>query len=249
MAIALVQSATQVNVSASSATSLTIVINGVVAGNALVAYGSIFDGNNTWTISSIADAGNTWATLEAAAQFNATQRSRASLAYAVNVTGGARTITWTLAGTSGAGGRFYVLGVSEFSGVASASPLDDSATNANIAAGTDANAGGTGFTTTAAGSLITGTANPVSALTNMAFVSPTSWTNTYRQNDANTFAGMDAGYWLPGATQTDYTAQWSHANTVSPEESAAIVIALLAATPLAGTLGQWDPELRIAAWF
>ena len=228
MPIAFVQAATQVNIAASSATALTITLSGVAAGNCLVLFGSIFDGNTTWTISSVTDGGDAFTTYQAtaAATGSSGNRSRAVVSVAPNVAGGNVTVSVNLAGTSGAAGRYYVLGLCEFSGVALSAPEDVSATSSeiNIGTTTDCSAGGTGFTTVAT-SLIVGTANPASTDTTMNLASPASWTNRYRQNDSFQFNGHDSGSWLPGAAQTNYTSQWAHDNTAG-EFGAAVAVAL-----------------------
>jgi hypothetical protein len=62
----------------------------------------------------------------------------------------------------------------------------------------------------------------------VAWSSPASWTNRYRFSDWNTSQVMDAGTWLPGSTQTSYSAQWAHDN-VSGARAGAVVVALKAA--------------------
>lgn len=225
MAIALVQTATQVNVAGSSTTAPTIAINGVTGGNAIVPLASIWDNNTTWTLTNTTDGGNTYTTRQALAD-NGSSEGKAVVAHAVNVTGGNRTVAFNLAGTSGAGGRYYVLGCLEFSGVATSAAEDDFAVNENIdTSATDISAGGTGFTTTDAGDVIVGSACDNCSDTTLNFASPTSWTNRYRQNDSNTYIGHDSGYWLPAATQTNYTAQWTHDNNVL-NIGAGVVVAL-----------------------
>jgi hypothetical protein len=236
MAIAAVQSATQVNVAGSSTTAPSITITGTAGGNALVAYASIFDGNTTWTLTSTTDGANTFTT-RAGVGVDTGESVRAVASHAVNITGGDRTVAFNLSGTSGAGGRYYVLGCTEFSGVATSAAEDTFDANDTINLGTtDANAGP--ITTTDAGALITGAISNGYNDTTINNASPTSWTNTYRQDNGLSFVGMDAGYWLPGATQTTYTAQWSHDNTAG-DIGAGVVVALLPAG------GAADPEGRL----
>jgi hypothetical protein len=145
------------------------------------------------------------------------------VAYAVNVTGGNRTIAVNLSGTSAGFNRYYSMGAMEFSGVATSAAEDtfDSNNDINTAGGTDISAGP--ITTTDAGDVLIGTAADTSTSTNLNFGSPTSWTNVYRQNDSSTYMGFDSGYWIPGSIQTTYTAQWSHDNNALDEGSGTIV--------------------------
>jgi hypothetical protein len=254
VAIALVQQATQVNVAASSTTAPSITLAGVTAGNCLVLVANLYDADPDWTISSIADGGDTFTQYVASGLFNSTDLSRAIVAVAPNIaSSGSKTVTVTMAGTSAGANRYYVFGLYEFSGVHLTTPVDDSATNSNINIGTttDVSAGGSGFTTTDAGDMIVGLGYPVSDDATLNLGSPASWTNRYRQNDSLNFTGLDSGTWLPGSIQTNYTAQWSHDNTAG-EEGCAVVIALLpsaAAAPPPATLGQFDPHMRLKAWF
>jgi hypothetical protein len=225
MAIAFVQAATQVDVSGSSTTAPTIAIT-ATGGNAILPVAHIGDfGGTTLSLTNITDGGNTY-TARTAQHTDAFERTIAIAGFAVNVTGGARTVTFNLANTSGGANRYYVLGCLEYSGIDTAAPQDATASTSDIntGGGTDCSAGT--ITTTDAGDLIYGTAGiGGSGDTNINWGSPTSWTNRYRQNDASTYFGMDSGTWLPGSTQTTYTAQWSHDNT-SGEEGCAVVVAL-----------------------
>ena len=229
---ALVQSATQVNVAGSSSTAPSIVINGTVGGNAIVAYASLWDWNTTWTLTDTTDGGNTFTTREGSGTQPADSRSRAVVASAVNITGGDRTVAFNMAGTSGAGNRYYVLGCQEFSGVAPTSPEDTFDVNAEIdITSADVNAGP--VTPTDAADLRVGCASINNATDSaIAFGSPTSWNNSYRQNDGVTYIPMDAGYWLPAAIQTTYTPQWSHDNAAF--FGAGVVVALKPAAAAAG---------------
>jgi hypothetical protein len=181
----------------------------------------------------------------------------------VDITGGDRTVAFNLAGTSGAGNRYYVLGCLEFSGVAIASTEDtfDSNDEIDTSGAVDTSAGP--ITTTATTDVIVGAAINNTNDATLNFASPTSWTNSYRQNASNSFIGHDSGYWLPGSIQTTYTAQWSHDNNASAV-GGGIVVALKAAgsvgvslRPLGGTLPYWmDPEddgrfneLNVKTWW
>jgi hypothetical protein len=231
MAIAHVQNATEVTVAASSTTGPSITITGATGTNALCPTATIGDAADTnFTISSISDGGNTF-TVRSGVATDASQRIYAVGGYAVNITGGDRTVVFNLAGTSAGSNRYYTLGVMEFSGVATSSPEDTFDANDDINTGTtDCNAGP--ITTTDAGDLIFGAAAINSLDTTLNFGSPASWTNVYRENDAASFYGHDSGYWLPGATQTTYTAQWSHDNDAG--DGCAVVVALKPAAGVAG---------------
>lgn len=233
MAIALVQTATQVNVAASSSTTPSITITGTTGGNALTAFCVVYDGNTTFTLTSVTDGGNTWVSRQGNAT-RPTDKVITSVAVAVDITGGDRTVAFNLSGTSGGSNRYYVLGCLEWSGVKTSSAEDTFDINEEIdtSGATDVSAGP--ITTTDAADVLVGLAGFHSVDTNLNLGSPTSWTNSYRQNDGNSYAGMDAGYWLPGAIQTTYTAQWSHDNNVN-DLGVGVVVALLAdATAPAG---------------
>lgn len=228
MAIALVQSATQVDIGASGTTAPSITINGTVAGNALVAYAAIFDANNTFTLTSTTDGGNSFTTRQGEADFNATNGQIGAVAAALAIAGGNRTVAFNLSGTSVNNDRYYTLGCQEWSGVMNASAEDTFDVNTLIDIDTnDVNAGP--ITTTDKNALLVGLASVLSSDTTLNFASPTSWTNSYRQNNpiGAAGAGLDAGYWLPGAIQTTYTAQWTHDNVAAGSfKGAGIVVAL-----------------------
>src|SRR4051812_16672893 len=116
MAIALVTTATQVNVAASSTTAPSIAIT-VTGGNAMTAFGSIYDSNTTWTLDTVTDGGNAF-TLRQGDTGSASGLSKAAVAHAVNVAGGARTVAFNLGGSAAGANRYYVLGCLEWSGVA-----------------------------------------------------------------------------------------------------------------------------------
>lgn len=235
MAIALVGSVTtQVSTGGSSSNAPSITRNSVSAGNCLVAVASIGDAADLdFTITNTTDGTNTYTTRTAVCT-DANQRLYAVVAYALNVAAGNFTVAFNLAGTSAGANRYFNLGLYEFSGVATASAEDTWDANDDIdsSGAVDASAGP--ITTTDAGDLIIGCCAVNAADDVLNFVSPTSWTNAYRQNDSNGFYGMDSGYWLPGATQTTYTAQWSHDNS-SGYESCAVVVALKPAGAGGGT--------------
>lgn len=71
--------------------------------------------------------------------------------------------------------------------------------------------------------LIVGVAGASTPDTNLNWASPTSWTNSHRQNNSAATIGLDAGYWLPGSVQSVYTAQWAHDNPVGPHGAGVIV--------------------------
>lgn len=228
MAIAFVQAATQVQVSGSGTTAPSITLNGTTNANALVLTATIGEDGNSMTISSVTDGGNTFVVRSGK---TSTFSVHAVAAYAVNITGGNRTVAANLAGTSGS--RYYTLGLTEWSGVATSSPEDTFDANDSIDTSVnDANAGP--ITTTDAGDLLMGTCSGNTASTNMNYASPASWTNRFRSNDASAFFGHDSGSWLPGSTQTTYTAQWTHDNAAS-DTASAVVVAL---KPAGGAVGS-----------
>ena len=224
--MALIQSATQVDVAGSSTTAPSIIINGVVGGNAIVGFASIYDGNTTWTLTDTTDGGNTFVTRQGKATHTpAGSAQRAVVAVAVNVTGGNRTVAFNLAGTLGGANRYYSLGCQEWSGVATSSPEDTFDVNEEIdtSGAVDISAGP--ITTTDIGDVLVGATTLISSDPTANFASPASWSNSYRQNDCGAFVGFDAGYWLPGSIQTTYTAQWAHDNNTD-DKGAGVVVAL-----------------------
>lgn len=107
-------------------------------------------GGGTGTVSSVTDsAGNTWTLLSQASDTTNTQGLQ--LAYAMNATAGATTVTATFSGST----SFRRITLAEYSGVATASALDTSAVKNNGVNTTAANDVTVGpITTTAAGDLI-----------------------------------------------------------------------------------------------
>lgn len=222
--MALVQSATQVSTAASSSTAPSITLNGVTAGNCLVAVASIGDSSLTYTISSVTDGTNTY-TVRSGVCTDANQRLYAVVAYALNVSAGNFTVAFNLSGASGGANRYFNLGLYEFSSSPNSLAEDvwDANDDIDSSGATDANAGP--ITTTDAGDLIVGCAALNANDPAATWSSPTSWTNTYRQSDSTGFYGMDSGYWYPGSIQTTYTPQWVHDNG-GGYESCAVVVAL-----------------------
>jgi len=227
MSVALVQTATQVDVAASSTTAPSIVISGTAGGNALTAFASIWDANTTWTLDSTTDGGNTFVTRQGSAtDVPGGAMQHGAVAFSVNITGGDRTVAFNLSGNAAGANRYYTLGCQEWSGVEPVTPEDTFDVNEEIdtSGATDTSAGP--ITTTDAADLIVGCASVISATdANLTLGSPASWVNSYRQNSGSTIVGMDAGYWLPGSIQTTYTAQWSHDNNAN-DRGAGIVVAL-----------------------
>jgi hypothetical protein len=238
MAIAIAQSATQIDISASSSTAPSITLTGVTAGNALVMVAAIFDAaSNTLAISSVTDGADSFTARTGTATTANPDRGVGLVGHAVNVSAGSKTVAANLSGTSGGAARYYALGLLELSGVATSAAEDDFAANSEInITSLDISAGGAGFTTTDPGSIIIGTAATNSADDTLNFASPASWTNRYRQNQGLTVTGFDSGTWLPGSIQTDYTAQWAHDNTASSATGCGIVVALKPGSGQAATV-------------
>jgi hypothetical protein len=227
VAIALVGSAALANINAGTV-SATTVTRAFTAGNCAIAVASIFR-QTTFTVDSVTDgAGNTWNLLTVGTADATGLFQRLAVAYAMNVAAGSATVSFNL---SSSAVTISNTGVSEFSGVATASALDDSATNSEIStAAADVTAGP--IDTTEAGDLIYGAAcvRAVSD-TNVNFGSPTNFTNIYRQNNSATGGqapSLDAAYWLPGAVQTNFSPAWTHDNAAGTE-GIGIVLALKAA--------------------
>jgi len=230
MAISLVQTATQVQVDATSLTSFNITINGTANSNVLTAFYSAYDAL-LFTVSSVSDGGNSWTTRTGTA--SGTDRTSGIISYASNITGGNRTVTIALGNTSPGSNRYITYGAQEWSGVATSSPEDTWDENSEIdITSSDVTAGP--ITTTEADDLLVGIATGNVTVT-MSYGSPTSWTNSYRENDGFSHASYDVSYWLPGATQTTYSPQWSHANQ-SSRKGTAVVVAL---KPISGIPVAW----------
>ena len=230
----LIQTATQVDVAGSGTTSPSIVLTSAVAGNTILAFASFYHTGTTWTYTNTTDGGNTFSSVQASAKKAAdTDRSRAIASVAFNITGGSRTVAFNLSGVSG---TYYVLGCLEWSALNS---VDVSAATSNIDTTTLDISAGT-ITTTNAGDVLIGVASLNTSDATSNFVSPTSWTNSYRQNDSNTYIGMDAGYWVPGSIQTTYTAQWAHDNAAG-DAGGGVVVAL---KPAAGGAAARVPQSR-----
>lgn len=229
-AITLVQSATQVDVAGSTTTAPSISLTGTTAGNYLVLVGHIGDGTDAFTITNTTDGTNTYTTRTAVQTDAGVQRIYAVIAYAKITASGNYTVAVNLAGTSVGTGRYYTLGLQEWSGIEATAPEDTWDPNDNIdsSGAVDASAGP--ITTTNAGDVLIGVAVLNANDPTANFASPASWTNAYRQNDATTYYGSDSAYWLPGSIQTTYTAQWSHDNGVD-YRSAGVVVALKPAPP------------------
>lgn len=225
-----VQSATQVNVSGSAADAFTLSMPSVAGGNALIGSFCMYSSNNTWLWDTVTDGGNTFVIRQAFAGIS--NYARAGVAVALNVTGGSRTVSFNTSG--GSGTHFVVYGCEEISGILSAAAEETWDANDQIdITALNCNAGP--ITTTNAGDLFYGCAGINGTDATMNFASPTSWTNTYRQNNNTTYVGMDAGRWEPGSTQSNYTAQWTH-DTAAGDDGCGVVVAL---KPVAG--GPPDP--------
>ena len=231
MAVALVQAVTVVQVDASSATSFNISVPSAGSGNALTFVSGFWDNNTTWTISGTDDSGNSWTTIPAYCTVGASKAASA-VAYATGITGGTRTVTVSLSGTASGPKRYLTYGCLEFSGVKSSTAEDVQAVSDDFdITSNDVNAGP--VTTTDAGDVFIGAVSSRANDTNMAYGSPASWTNSYRENDNTNHASVDAGYWIPGGIQTTYTAQWSHSNFAS--ECCAAMVALLPAAAVSAS--------------
>jgi len=233
----LVQTVTQVQVDGSSATSFNLTVTSAGNGNTLVWLGAIFDLNETWTTGTFTDTGNTWTTREGEAAKTG-QKTRSYVIWATGITGGTRTLTIPLTGTSGEGGRYVIYGCLEFSGLHTTAAEDTWDQNSNIDYTTnDVTAGP--ITTTDAGDVLVGAASLLSGDPTLNWASPTSWTNSYRENDTSDHENIDAGYWIPGSIQTTYSAQWTHDNT-SGTRGCAVVVALKPAAP-----DQHNPFVKV----
>jgi hypothetical protein len=204
-----------------------VTLTGVTAGSCLVLVGSIYNSSDSYTISGVSDGAAY--TVRSGTHTTFGIRQYSVVAYLLNASSGTHTASITLSGAT-ANQTYAVFGLAEFSGVATSSAEDTWDANDSISiTASDISAGP--ITTTDAGALLIGTAEMIAdSATSLAWASPTSWTNLYRQNDAYTSGtGHDSGYWLPGSTQSNYTAQWSHRN-ITDEQGSGVVVALLPAT-------------------
>lgn len=224
MAVAHVQSATVAQGSGVSSTAPACnTLSSVAAGNCIIVVGTVGDfGGTGLTITSVTDGTNTY-TVRTSVSTDGAQRVYAIVAYAVDVSAGNFTPQVNLGNTSGGSNRYFTLGAMEWSGVAISTPEDtwDAADDFEVS-GADVAAGP--ITTGYAGALIVGACAMAMGSANLAFASPTSWTNRYRENDSNTYYGHDSGTWLPGTVQTSYSPAWSHANASG--EGSAVVVSL-----------------------
>lgn len=220
MAIQYVQKAT-LGESNATTNPNSITLTGVTAGNCLVLMGSIYNSSGIFTISGISDGASY--TVRSGLHSTGGDRQYSVVAYLLNASSGTHTVNVTLADAS-AFGTYAVLGLAEFSGVLTASAEDTWDANDDVLiTSSDLSAGP--ITTTDAGDLLLGCAGFVAdSTTSLAWASPSSWTNLYRQNDGFTSGtGHDSAYWIPGSIQTSYTAQWSHRNITAAEGSAVVV--------------------------
>lgn len=125
------------------ATTIAVTINSVTGGNLLwVAAGCL----DSATSVSVADGGNTWNAGPTLA--NATEPYQIRLFYAMNVTGGNRTVTATF----GSSETYRVIYVQERSGLATTGALEGAGTSLRQTTGTTRNAGN--YTNSAAGDLV-----------------------------------------------------------------------------------------------
>jgi hypothetical protein len=124
-----VQTATQVNLSGSTAEVFTLNMPNVVGGNALIGSFCMWGGNETWAWNTVTDGGNTFVIRQAAADAD-NAMATAGVAVALNVTGGSRTVSFNTSGT--AENNYLVYGCEEISGVLSVAAEETWDANENI---------------------------------------------------------------------------------------------------------------------
>lgn len=233
----LVQSATQVTVSASGATSFSISFAATpTAGNSVILVGAIWHNTITWTITNTTDnQGNpTYTTRTANAQVGSTHIMRALCAHQHQVSAsGTFTVSVNCATVTS---TYYDLGLMEYSGFVSSAQEDVFLANQNIATGTgptDANVGPTS-TTAQANELAVGVACLNASDATVNWGSPASYTNRYRQNNATGTTGLDAATRDLTSAGTQ-TLQWSHDNNAAGDVAGALIVTFKDAADSAGT--------------
>lgn len=209
------------NAGAGGASTVAVTINGVTAGNSLVVLCEWF---GVTTISSITISGESNATVVGSPAVNATGTVSAQTAYLANVTtGGNKTVTLTLSGTSST----FNITVLEIVGANKASFVDASA-NYNSGAGSVANTNST-ITTVAANAALFAS---ISANTGVTPTAGSGFTSVF----AGTFGATE--YKLNAGAAGSQTVAFVHASTgltamamlsVAPDPNSS-------ATPPAGTL-------------
>ena len=234
MTVALVQSATQVNITASNTTAPTITRTGCTAGNHLVGILGLFDDATGWTLGTVTD-GTTTHTVRSATATAGTWRVRACVSYGVISASGDKTLTWNLGSTSAGSNRYGVLGLWEFSGLDNAALEIAWDGNDQVDTNTDdISAGPTSSLSSQSDGLVVGVGLVNEANSNLGFGSPSGFTSTYRQNDANTYLGVDGAYRLGAISAGTLTMQWSHGSIDSGSLGCGVVVVLKSAAVVSG---------------
>lgn len=133
-----------------SATTIAQSFSANVDGGNLIVVAVTWDSTNTTTATCSDNRGNTYA--NATSGNNTTLRQAMRVCYAANVAGGPTTVTVTFSATS----SFRRIAVSEYSGVATISPVDVTKTNNGVGTTAVDNVTSTAATTTVNGDLIYG---------------------------------------------------------------------------------------------
>lgn len=236
-ASAIQQAATMVTIDASAATSFAISFASTpTPGNAVVMVGCIFNGDLDYTITGVTDnqSGNTYTTRSGVATRIA-DRGYAFIAHAPNVNASG-TFTTTVSLTGSSAGVDVVLGLLEISGLATSLMEDQVDSNNDIDVGgtTDVSAGATGATTQN-DEMAIGAATYVGGNAALAWSSPGSYTNRYRENNASAHAGCDVATRNLSTTGTQ-TLQWAHTNSALAEGTGLVVTLKDASGPPVGSL-------------
>jgi len=271
MPVRIKQTATQVLVAGSSSTALSITINGTVTGNCLAAVAGIHDNNDTSFTVSTADGGNTWTTRECTmSSATLVISAHGVVAHAENITGGNRTITFTLTGASAGTFRYYILGCYELENVPSTisgAELFQASNNQILINpvspfdGPFAFVPGITIPQQGFGSpILIGVALGPQLDGAAEFESPPGWVNSYRCDDAGIGCVTDIAHYFPGGPVVGYTARWKHDTSNVNEIFAAVVVAIgslasSSAVPetrppfLPGEDDGMFADVRILTWF
>lgn len=204
----------------------------VTQGNLIIVAILVVDaGSGLGTITSVTDTlGNTYTDIGLSQTYGGGTR-RQNIFYARNISGGANTVTVGLTT-----GHCYI-GIHEYSGVALTGPLDQT----QRATATDASPTSPNVTTTENNELLFATISTIQARTITAGAGFTPRVNPFatgrdqlKTEDKN---GSPAGSFAATGS-LDTSAEWS-----------VLFATFKPFSPVVGTAGDFDPELKVQAWF
>lgn len=233
MRFGLRQAAAQVDQAAQTTTTASVTAPGTQAGSLLVATAVIWDSNETWSISGATQGGAALSiAIQSATLVGGGHRMQAAVAFGTG-TGSDATITFNLTGGTGGANVAYVLGCYEltFSPYSRSIALDQAVgiSAVDTSGGTDISVGN--VFARGSDTCIIALAGVNSTDSNLNFSSPTGMQNHYRQNDSNSFIGMDSAIMFVNDAFSGTTFQWAHDNNAS-DRAAAIVVSLRTVDPI-----------------